>query len=156
MCRKYYDLELHEKQQAAKAAKKGAAAADDEVRPALLWVSPVSAAVLGFVCDLRSSCSARCMFQFSLHCACATPSHRSRSSHHFFRQGLERLAFNDEEERKREIAAERARRQQERLKQVCSTSLRTCFGLRSLPAVCKQQSLLRRQQERLKQVWPLC
>lgn len=32
MCRKYYDLELHEKQQAAKAAKKGKAAADDEVR----------------------------------------------------------------------------------------------------------------------------
>ncbi len=41
MCRKYYDLELHEKQQAAKAAKRGAAAADDEVRPALgfAWFS---------------------------------------------------------------------------------------------------------------------
>lgn len=33
-------------------------------------------------------------------------------------QGPEHFAFNDEEERKREIAAERARRQQERLKQV--------------------------------------
>lgn len=31
VCRKYYDLELHEKQQAAKAAKKGKSAADDEV-----------------------------------------------------------------------------------------------------------------------------
>jgi len=43
--RKYYDLELHEKQQAAKAAKKGAAAVDDEVRPALgfAWFSSSAA-----------------------------------------------------------------------------------------------------------------
>jgi len=45
-------------------------------------------------------------------------------------QGLERLAFNDEEERKREIAAERARRQQERLKQVrwCAWVAFRCYS----------------------------
>lgn len=47
-------------------------------------------------------------------------------------QGPEHFAFNDEEERKREIAAERARRQQERLKQVgaksCVVLLRHVFA----------------------------
>ncbi|PRW57929.1 RNA-binding 25 [Chlorella sorokiniana] len=84
--KKYYDLELHEKQQAAKAAKKGSRADADE--------------------------------------------------------GPEHFAFNDEEERKREIAAERARRQQERLKQAYQ-ELQTTDKAKDM----REQQLLRSQME---------
>ncbi|KAI7841757.1 hypothetical protein COHA_004623 [Chlorella ohadii] len=57
-------------------------------------------------------------------------------------EGLERLAFNDEEERKREIAAERARRQQERLKQAYQ-ELQTTDKAKDM----REQQLLRSQME---------
>lgn len=51
-CRKYYDLELYEKQQAAKVAKKGAAAAD-EVRCA---AAVVTHCTMGAAVELWSRC----------------------------------------------------------------------------------------------------
>jgi flagellar motor protein MotB len=83
--KKYYDLEVYEKQQAAKAARKGASARDD---------------------------------------------------------GAERMVFDDEAERKRELAAERARVQAERMKQAYE-ELRTTDKAKDM----REQQMLRSQME---------